>query len=256
MSDLVKLSEPELERAKILQECLAKRLKNGQAAAKLGITQRHLRRLKRAFQRVGLKALTSKKRGARSNNQLPAATKTRARELLQTRYADFGPTLAHEKLFETHQLTLSRETVRQAMIAEGLWKPHRAKRRVVHPLRERRAQRGELVQIDGSPFAWFEGRAPACNLLVFIDDATGELLELFFAGRETTHSYFQATERYVQQHGRPLAFYSDKFGVFRINHPNDLKGAGETQFARALYELDIQLICANTPQAKGRSMRL
>ncbi len=256
MSDLVKLSEPELERAKILQECLAKRLKNGQAAAKLGISQRHLRRLKRAFQRTGLKALVSKKRGARSNHQLPADTKTRARELLQTRYADFGPTLAQEKLSEAHQLTLSRETVRQVMIADGLWKPHRRKRIVIHPLRERRAQRGELVQIDGSPFAWFEGRAPACTLLVFIDDATGELLELFFADRETTHDYFQATERYLRQHGRPCAFYSDKFGVFRINHPNDLHGEGVTQFGRALRELEIELICANTPQAKGRVERV
>lgn len=255
MSDIVKLSAQELERAKILQACLAKRLKNGQAAAKLGITPRHLRRLKSAFKCYGVKALASKKRGRRSNNQLPTVTKTRACELLRTRYADFGPTLAHEKLCETHQLTLSRETVRQVMIGDGLWKPQRTKRVVIHPLRERRAQRGELVQIDGSPFAWFEDRAPACTLLVYIDDATSELLELFFARSETTHSYFQATERYVRAHGRPEAFYSDKFGVFRVNHPNDLKGDGETQFARALYELDIQLICANTPQAKGRVER-
>jgi hypothetical protein len=126
---------------------------------------------------------------------------------------------------------------------------------VIHPLRERRAQRGELVQIDGSPFDWFEGRAPACTLLVFIDDATGELMTLFFTAAETTHSYFQATEQYLREHGRPLAFYSDKFGVFRINHPNDLKSDGVTQFARALTELDIELICANTPQAKGRVER-
>lgn len=255
MSDIVKLSEQELERAKILQECLAKRLKNGQAAAKLGITLRHLRRLKRAFKLAGAKTLASKKRGAPSNNQLRTSTKTRALELLQTRYADFGPTLAHEKLFEAHQLTLSRETVRQVMIRDGLWKPHRAKRIVIHPLRERRAQRGELVQIDGSPFAWFEDRAPECTLLVFIDDATGELMELFFARSETTHSYFQATERYLRAHCRPEAFYSDKFGGFRVNHPNDLNGDGETQFARALYELEIKLICANTPQAKGRVER-
>jgi hypothetical protein len=96
------------------------------------------------------------------------------------------------------------------MISDGLWKPHRAKRAVIHPLRERRAQRGELVQIDGSPFAWFEDRAPRCTLLVFIDDATGELMELFFAPAETTHSYFQATERYLVTHGRPQAFYSDR----------------------------------------------
>src|SRR5207253_1616036 len=154
-----------------------------------------------------------------------------------------------------HAWILSRETVRQLMIGEGLWKPQRAKRAVMHPLRERRAPRGELVQIDGSPFAGLEARAATCTLLVFIDDATGELMELFFAPSETTHSYFQATERYLQQHGRPRAFYSDKFGVFRINHPHDLKGDGETQFGRALRELEIELICANTPQAKGRVER-
>lgn len=255
MSDIVKLSEAELQRVEILQACLGRRMKNRQAAAKLGITVRQLQRLKRAYQHHGLLALASKKRGRTSNNQLPAETKERARELLRARYADFGPTLAHEKLLEVHHLKLSCESVRRLMMAEGLWKPHRAKRAMIHPLRERRAQRGELVQIDGSPFDWFEGRSPACTLLVYIDDATSELMTLFFTEAETTHSYFQATEQYLGEHGRPLAFYSDKFGVFRINHPNDLKSDGVTQFARALYELDIELICANTPQAKGRVER-
>jgi transposase len=230
-------------------------MKNQQAAMQLGITVRQVQRLKRAFRRHGLAALASKKRGRPSPNQLPAETKRRARELLRTRYVDFGPTLAHEKLVELHQLHLSRETVRQLLIAEGLWKAHRSRRASIHPLRERRAQRGELVQIDGSPYDWFEGRAPACTLLVFIDDATGEFMMLFFTEAETTHSYFQATEQYLCEHGRPRAFYSDKFGVFRINQPNDLQSDGTTQFARALYELDIELICANTPQAKGRVER-
>lgn len=256
MSDIVRLSDQELQAAEILRHCLASDLTNRQAADLLHRSVRQVQRLKRRFQRQGVKALASKKRGRRSNNQLAPATRGRAQELLHSRYADFGPTLAHEKLCETHGLTLSRETVRQLMIAEGLWKPHRAKQARIHPLRERRAQRGELVQIDGSPFAWFEDRAPTCTLLVFIDDATGELLELFFAHAETTHDYFQATERYLQQHGRPRAFYSDKFGVFRINHPNDLNGEGVTQFARALRELEIELICANTPQAKGRVERV
>lgn len=255
MSDTVKLSEVELQRAEILQACLARRLKNRPAATKLGITVRQLQRLKQAFKRHGLQALASKKRGRPSPNHLPAETKERVRELLHTRYVDFGPTLAHEKLVEIHHLHLSRETVRQVMIAEGVWTAHRAKRATIHPLRERRAQRGELVQIDGSPFDWFEGRTPACTLLVFMDDATGEFMTLFFAEAETTHSYFQATEQYLCEHGRPLALYSDKFGVFRINHPNDLKSDGTTQFARALSELDIELICANTPQAKGRVER-
>lgn len=255
MSDIVKLSEAELQRAEILRECLAKHLTNAEAAAQLGLCVRQLKRLKCAFKQQGLKALASKKRGRPSNNQLATEIKVYARELLHTRYADFGPTLAHEKLVEVHRLKLSCETVRWLMIAEGLWKPHRAKRATLHPLRERRARRGELVQIDGSPFDWFEGRTPHCTLLVFIDDATSEMMELFFTEAETTHSYFKATEQYVREHGRPLAFYSDKFGVFRINHPTDLQSDGTTQFARALNELDIELICANTPQAKGRVER-
>jgi hypothetical protein len=251
----VKLSQTELDRAAIVQESIARRIHNGEAAELLGLGVRQFRRLKHRFKIDGAKGLASQKRGRPSNNRLLNETQAQATTLLHTHYADFGPTLAHEKLSEVHHLPLSRETVRRLMIQEKLWKSHRAKRRVVHPLRPRRARRGELVQIDGSPFDWFEGRAPECTLLVFIDDATGELLELFFAPAETTHSYFQATERYLLQHGRPQAFYSDKLGVFRINQPNALAGEGVTQFARSLYELDIELICANTPQAKGRVER-
>ncbi len=252
----MKLTQEELDRAAVLQECRAGRLSNGDAAKQLGVSVRQVKRLKRRVKVEGVQGLASKHRGRPSNNQLPADTLTQARALLCTRYADFGPTLAHEKLVEVHHLQLSPERVRQLMIEEGLWKPHRAHKAAIHPLRERRARRGELVQLDGSPFDWFEGRAPACTLLVFIDDATSELLELFFARAETTHSYFQATERYLRQHGRPMTFYSDKFGVFRINHPHVETGDGLTQFARAMAELDIALICANTPQAKGRVERV
>lgn len=197
MSDIVKLSDHELKCAEILQECLAKRCTNRQAAELLQLSIRQIQRLKKRFKRHGATALASKQRGRPSNNQLPKMTTGRVRELLHSRYRDFGPTLAHEKLFEAHDLPLSRETVRQLMIAEGLWKPHRAKRVILHSLRERRAQRGALVQLDGSPFAWFADRAPECTLLVFIDDATSELMELFFAHAETTQSYFQATARYL-----------------------------------------------------------
>jgi transposase len=255
VSDIVKLSQEELDRAKILQECIARRLKLGQAAKQLGISVRQVKRLKRVVQDEGTQGLASKQRGRLSHNHLAEQTLSEARHWLRTLYPDFGPTLAHEKLSEVHHLNLSRERVRQLMIQEGLWKAHRARKPVIHQLRIRRARRGELVQLDGSPFDWFEGRAPECTLLVFIDDATNELLELFFTAAETTHSYFQATENYLLQYGRPAAFYSDKLGVFRINHPNSLDAAGTTQFGRALYELDIVLICANTPQAKGRVER-
>jgi hypothetical protein len=233
-----------------------KQIKHQQAAEQLGITIRQVKRLKRLYLREGAKALVSKKRGCASNHQLDAQIAKQAIHFLHQRYADFGPTLAHEKLTQVHRLELSVETVRRLLIQEELWKPRRAKKPVIHPLRERRARLGELVQIDGSPYDWFEGRAPTCTLLVCIDDATGCLMELWFAKAETTFSYFEITEHYLLHHGKPQALYSDKLSVFRVNLPNDLSGAGTTQFTRAMYQLDIEVICANSPQAKGRVERV
>ena len=182
--------------------------------------------------------------------------KQQAIDLIYSQYYDFGPTLAHEKLTEKHGLKLSVETVRQLMITEGIWKPKKVKKLVVHQMRERRACLGELVQIDGSPHRWFEERGEACNLLVYIDDATGRLMELYFTPGETTFSYFAATERYLTRYGRPVALYSDKNSIFKVNIKHALTGTGMTQFGRALKELDIEIICANTPQAKGRVERV
>jgi hypothetical protein len=118
-------------------------------------------------------------------------------------------------------------------------------------MRERRACFGELIQIDGSPHAWFEDRAPKCTLIVFIDDATGRLMQLRFVPAETTFAYFHVLRDYINQFGKPAALYSDKFGVFRVNQPYLEEKAGQTQFGRAMGELAIELICANSPQAKG-----
>ncbi len=254
-SDILPMSAEEISRVQVLQQLVEGKLKAHEAAKQLGRSGRQVRRLKKAFKRGKTKAIVSKKRGRPSHHQLNPEVKQRALALLHEHYADFGPTLAHEKLTERHGLKLGRETVRQLMIEAGLWQPHKAKRPVLHPLRERRARFGELVQIDGSPFDWFEGRAPACTLLVFIDDATGQLLELWFTPAETTFSYLEATEHYLQHYGKPLAFYSDKYGVFRINKRNTLEPEALTQFGRALQELEIELICANSPQAKGRVER-
>lgn len=118
------------------------------------------------------------------------------------------------------------------MITQGLWKPKEAKNQT----RERRACPGELVRIDGSPHQWFEERGEACNLLVFIDDATGRLMELYFTPGETTFSYFAAIQRYLPRYGKPVAFYSDKNGIFKVNIPNALTGSGMTQFGRVMPE--------------------
>ena len=182
--------------------------------------------------------------------------KKRALNLLKTKYRGFGPTLAHEKLVEREKLKLSDESVRKLMIEENLWKARKAKKVVVHQLRERRACFGELVQIDGSRHDWFEGRADPCVLLVFIDDATGKLVQLFFAESESFFSYCQAAEEYFKRCGKPVAFYSDKNSIFRVNIPSTGTGVALTQFGRAMQELDIEIICAHTPQAKGRVERV
>lgn len=256
MSDLLNMSVRELSRAEVMQQLKAKRITQRQAAEHLGLTVRQVKRLWRAYRRGGAKALVSKRRGRPSNHQLEAGLTAQAVEQLRSRYPDFGPTLAHEKLTEVHHLTLSVETVRQLMIEAELWEPHRAKKAEVHQLRQRRPRRGELVQMDGSPAAWFEDRGLACSLLVYIDDATGELLELFFTPAETTFSYFAATRRYLERHGRPVAFYSDKHSIFRLTNSAATTGSGLTQFGRAMTELDIEIICANSPQAKGRVERV
>jgi hypothetical protein len=198
----------------------------------------------------------SQRRGQPSNNRLDGETQQKAIDLIYKHYRDFGPTLAHEKLTEKHHLRISRESVRRIMIAEGIWKAKRAKQASTHQMRERRACFGELVQMDGSDHDWFEGRAPSCNLLVYIDDATGQLLELWFVPDETTFAYFAASRRYFERYGKPVAFYSDKHGIFRVNQEQTTGlGSGLTQFGRAMQALDIQIICANTPQAKGRVER-
>jgi hypothetical protein len=139
------------------------------------------------------------------------------------------------------------------MITEGVWQPKRRKQARIHQRRPRRPCLGELVQIDGSPHAWFEDRGPRCTLIVFIDDATGRLLALHFAPAETTWAYLRTLGQYLSQHGRPVALYSDKHSIFRVNRP---EREGElTQFSRALKTLDIEPIHANSPQAKGRVER-
>lgn len=256
MSDILNMSLRELSKAEVMQQLKAKRITQRQAAEQLGLSVRQIKRLWRTYRQDGAKALVSKRRGRPSNHQLDPGLRARAVALIEANYRDFGPTLAHEKLTEVHQLTLSVETVRQLMMAAEMWKPKRAKRAANHQLRPRRPRRGELVQIDGSPFAWFEDRGPSCNLLVYIDDASGQLGELYFTPEETTFSYFAATARYLARHGRPVAFYSDKHSIFRLTNATATSGSGLTQFGRAMRELDIEIICANSPQAKGRVERV
>ena len=176
-------------------------------------------------------------------------------DLIRERYSDFGPTLASEKLAELHGIRLGRETIRQWMMALGFWKDRKQRMKPVHQPRYRRDCVGELIQIDGSEHWWFETRGPQCTLLVFIDDSTSRLMHLQFVESESTFDYFKATRAYLERHGKPVALYSDKHGVFRVNRKDAAGGDGMTQFGRALHALNIDIICANTSQAKGRVER-
>src|SRR6202030_2708336 len=168
----------------------------------------------------------------------------------------FGPTLAAEKRIARHGLRIGVETLRQWMMADGLWVDRRHKLPSPHQPRRRRECLGELVQIAASEHRWFENRGETCTLLAFVDDATSRLMQLRFVVSESTFDYFRATKDYLETHGKPVAFYSDKHGIFRVNAKDARIGSDRiTQFGRVLSELNIDIICANSPQAKGRVER-
>jgi hypothetical protein len=253
--ETVSMSYEELDRVGVIERVIEKRLTQREAARMLGLTSRQVRRLRCAYERDGPRALASKHRGRPSNRRLPAALRREALATVRSRYEGFGPTLAHEKLTELHGLDLSVETLRYWMIEDGLWMPRARREPRIQQPRRRRPCRGELIQIDGSDHEWFEERADRCTLLVFVDDATSALMELLFCESESAFSYFAAMRSYLEQHGKPVALYSDKAGVFRVNKKEPQGGAGVTQFSRALGSLNIDILCANTPAAKGRVER-
>jgi hypothetical protein len=214
---------------------------------------RQIKRLCRAWRVAGgARALVSRRRGAPSNRRIAPELRERVLHLVRSRYAGFGPTLAAEYLAEEHGIELSRETLRQWMLAAGLWRSRRVRRRRAYQLRARRACVGELVQIDGSPHAWLEERGPRCTLIVFVDDATGRIGYARFEPAESTAAYLRALRAYVGCHGVPAALYSDRHSIFTKHDPED---PIPTQFERAARSLGIEPILALTPQAKGRVER-
>ena len=249
----VVMSERELKRVEVLAQVDDGRLSVDNAANMLALTRRQIFRLLKLYRQDGASAIRHKARGKPPNNRIHKAKRDYALSLIKDNYPDFGPTLAAEMLAEHHGFKVSRETVRKWMQEDGLWLS-RKQRRTFHQPRLRRECFGELIQIDGSEHRWFEDRGDPCTLLVFIDDATSTLMELRFVKSESTFSYFEALERYLTTHGRPVAFYSDKHTVFRVPKPSEHM-TGMTQFGRALAELQIEILCANTSQAKGRVER-
>lgn len=248
------MSERDLKRIEVLSEVRTGRRTVASAAAVLAVSERQAYRLLARYEVHGGSGLIHKARGRTSNRSRNEGVRRYAVELVKTRYADFGPTLATEVLLDRHELRVGRETLRRWMMAEGLWLS-RTQRRTFHQPRLRRESYGELIQIDGSDHRWFEKRGEPCTLLVFIDDATSKLMQLRFVASESTDSYFEALDGYLTKHGCPTAFYSDKHTVFRVNRTDAKGGSGMTQFGRALAELNIEILCANSSQAKGRVER-
>lgn len=252
---LLTMSTEEVGRLSTIQRVLDKKITQTIAAVQLNVSVRQIKRLVRQFKQNGPSGLISKQRGQPSNRKYTDKKREIIKQLVTTHYYDFGPKFAAEKLIESHGIKISKETLRQWMVEWGLWKAKRQKEAQRHPLRDRRPCFGELAQIDGSPHDWFEGRGPKCCLLVAIDDATSRLCSLHFEPSETTAGYFKLMRKYLNAHGLPLATYNDKHGIFRINLPN-ADEESETQFARAMRQLDIEIICANSPEAKGRVERV
>lgn len=252
----VTMSRKELGHIAVFSDLKRGTMTQSGAAAQLGLSLRQVQRKWSTYKKSDYDpaSLVHKLRGRASNRRLDERLVSQAVELVTTQYPDFGPTFAAEKLAEDHAVTIGRERLRQALIAAGVWTVHGQHRPIAHPWRKRRAVRGELVQLDGSPHRWFEDHGEACTLLAFIDDATSEVLWLEFVESETTDAVMRATGHYLEVHGRPGELYTDRGGVFKVNLHNE-DDDKVTQYKRALAELDIGLIHARSPQAKGRVER-
>ena len=252
---MISMSIKELDKVEVIGKLAQKAINQEQAANALGVSDRQIRRLLKKYQKYGAAGLISGKRGKPSNHKLPSSTTETALALIREFYHDFGPTLAQEKLLEVHGVEVSVGSVRSMMITDGLWIDKKVKKQRVYQLRKRRSREGELVQMDGSPHDWFEGRGPYCTLLLCVDDATGKVLAGLFVPSEAIWTYFSLMKQYLKKHGKPLAFYVDKHSVFRVNAIEALSGEGITQFGRAMKELGVELIFAHSAPAKGRIER-
>lgn len=259
MEQLLIMSNREIDRLKVVCNVINGKLTWNEAGAQLDLSGRQVGRLCKKVRKDGNAAIIHGLRGKPSNNQLEPGLLEEAMKLVKSKYSDFGPTFANEKLFIKHDLVLSTPTLNRAMVKAGLWKPRKsgAKHR---DWRQRRFCVGELVQLDGSDHDWFEGRGPKCVLLVFIDDATSRILCARFVTVEDTLNLMAATKAYLLLNGRPVAWYVDKDSIYKINRQASIEEELRdeqpiTQFTRAMTELGITVICADSPQAKGRVER-
>jgi len=252
--EIIGMTQKDLARYGVIKNLLAKLINGTDAAKQLSLSVRQVKRVKADVKLNGAKGVVHKLRNRESNRKTDPAIWRTAKDLIEGFYLDFGPTLAHEKLVEIHSLDIGEGTVRNLMIREKIWTPKKRKRNKQYRCqRERKECLGELSQFDGCCHKWFEDRNEECCLLAAIDDATGKPGKLKFAGGESIEDVFPFWKEYVEKHGKPVAIYLDKFSTYKINHKNAKDNHDLiTQFQRAANELDIKLITAHSPQAKGR----
>jgi uncharacterized short protein YbdD (DUF466 family) len=255
---LITMSQKELKRYQVIQQLLNRRINGSVASRVLDLSVRQVRRLKIKVKRFGAKGLRHGNRGRQGHHQLQPGVIRQAKSLLKQHYAEFKPTHATEQLFERHQIQLSKETVRRLMIDLELWQDRSRKLKSHYRAwRPRKDYFGEMLQYDGSEHQWFEGQEGKCSLLLAIDDATGQITQGSFATGEGVVETFSFWQKYVITLGKPLKIYLDRYSTYanlsKKNHPMDPK---LTQFQRACSELDIELIYARSPQAKGRVERV
>jgi hypothetical protein len=258
-TERIALSQRERDRLRVLHEVKQKQITQIEAARRLKVSDRHIRRLLFRLGEQGDRAVIHGLRGRPSNRRLTAGFEQKIVARVRQRYADFGPTLAAEHLAQ-EGLPVSRETLRKWMAKASLWRPRAQRMKTVHVWRERRASFGEMGMQDSSPFRWLEERGPACQLIAVIDDATSRLWGRF-TEHDTTEENLRTFGGWLERYGRPLAHYTDKNSIFRMAGPaalpEQLRGEkARSQFGRALCELGIEWIAAHSPQAKGRIERL
>ena len=257
---LITMSTKELDKFQIIKKLIGKHINGTTAAKLLRLSVRQVKRLKFKVKQFGVKGLIHGNRGRESHNKIKEKEKKKIIKLLQHRYHDFKPTFANEKLFENHGIDRDPKTIRRIMIDEGLWKPRTKKKSAIHRAwRERRSCYGEMIQFDGSYEHWFEdrnGTAEVC-LLAGIDDATGKIIHAKFGEHEGVFPVFGFWTECLVKNGKPRSIYLDKFSTYNINHKLAKENDDTlTQFERAANESKIELIKANSPQAKGRVERL
>ena len=249
MKEILEMSEKERDRLVLLRQVQKGCLSQVKAAELLHLTDRQVRNLLKSLETEGDRGLISKKRGAPSNNRISKKVKQQVLDLLTTYYEGYGPTLAAEKLAEENQIHVSKETLRNWMIEAGLWKAKQEKCKL-HLPRARRECFGELIQMDGSHDYWLGPNHDRVVLNVMIDDATSRLTSLHLSLEEDLPAYYAVLARHLEAHGRPRAIYTDRSAIAEVR-----QGDGQTQFHQSLEKLDIELILANSPQAKGRVER-